>query len=101
MYFFEINSQRHLSITDGRTYRISESSHGNMSTHKKFNVKGQNLELAVGSLYTSPDDGISDVIRKKHLCVFQKKTRFFFAKKSWPQKKKHSKTVFFFFFLHH
>ena len=33
--------------TDGRTDTVLESSHGNMSAHKKFQLKAQNLWLAV------------------------------------------------------
>ena len=37
----------------GQTLRISESSYGNMSAHKKFKLKAQNLELAVSRyMYT-------------------------------------------------
>ena len=33
--------------TDGQTDTVLESSHGNMSAHKKIQLKAQNKELAV------------------------------------------------------
>ena len=48
--------------TDGRIDRVLESSHGNMSAHKKFSTQSSKLGVHCGSLYASPDDGDAQLV---------------------------------------
>ena len=41
----------------GQTDTVLESSHGNMSAHKKFQLKSSKLVVSCRSLYASPEDG--------------------------------------------
>ena len=46
-----------ISFLGVRTDTALESSHGNMSAHKKFQLKAQNLVVSCRYLYASPEDG--------------------------------------------
>ena len=59
---------------DGQTDRVLESSHGNMSAHKKISTQSSKLGVSCRSLYASPDDGIHNKrsSKERERCVEHK-----------------------------
>ena len=53
----------------GQTDRVLESSHGNMSAHKKFQLKAQNLWLAVDPYMPPRRTGMHNYLTERPGCV--------------------------------